>query len=188
MIEWAQAEAQARLSRVGTRWPHSRGVAEHAAWLCGQLPELDRELLVAGAYLHDVGYAPDLVDTGFHPVDGARCLLALGRDDLAAVVAWHACPGHEACRVMALEYALAELPEVVPLVGAAITWCDMHTNPNGEHVTLEHRLADIERRYGLEHLVARAIAKAETCLREACGLIDERLARVPDGPASRSGP
>jgi len=35
----------------------------------------DGELLVAAALLHDIGYAPDLVDTGFHPIDGARYLL-----------------------------------------------------------------------------------------------------------------
>ena len=32
----------------------------------------DCELLVAAAFLHDVGYAPSLNRLGFHPVDGAR--------------------------------------------------------------------------------------------------------------------
>ena len=27
--------------------------------------------LVAAAWLHDIGYAPGLVQTGFHPLDGA---------------------------------------------------------------------------------------------------------------------
>ncbi len=30
--------------------------------------------LVAAAYLHDIGYAPELAITGFHPLDGARHL------------------------------------------------------------------------------------------------------------------
>ena len=30
--------------------------------------------LVAAAWLHDIGYAPELVETGFHPLDGARYL------------------------------------------------------------------------------------------------------------------
>jgi hypothetical protein len=29
-------------------------------------------MLVAAAILHDVGYAPDLATTGFHPLDAAR--------------------------------------------------------------------------------------------------------------------
>lgn len=37
----------------------------------------DAELLRAAVILHDVGYAPRLAVTGFHPVDGAGFL----RDD-----------------------------------------------------------------------------------------------------------
>ena len=34
----------------------------------------DADLLEAAAWLHDIGYAPSLVATGFHPLDGARYL------------------------------------------------------------------------------------------------------------------
>jgi HD superfamily phosphodiesterase len=30
--------------------------------------------VVTAAWLHDIGLAPDLRDTGFHPLDGARFL------------------------------------------------------------------------------------------------------------------
>jgi HD superfamily phosphodiesterase len=30
------------------------------------------DALVAAARLHDIGYAPDLVETGIHPLNGAR--------------------------------------------------------------------------------------------------------------------
>lgn len=42
------------------------------------MSEGDRDLLVAAAWLHDIGYAPELRDTGFHPLDGARHLGSLG--------------------------------------------------------------------------------------------------------------
>ena len=39
------------------------------------------ELLVAAAVLHDVGYAPTVALTGFHPLDDARYLAGLGASD-----------------------------------------------------------------------------------------------------------
>jgi hypothetical protein len=32
--------------------------------------------LVAAAWLHDIGYAPELAKTGFHPLDGSAALAA----------------------------------------------------------------------------------------------------------------
>ncbi len=34
----------------------------------------DADLLEAAAWLHDIGYAPDLAVTGLHALDGARYL------------------------------------------------------------------------------------------------------------------
>jgi hypothetical protein len=50
----------------------------------GQLlrfPPAGTALRLRAAYLHDVGYAPDLVTTGFHLLDGARYLRSLGAGD-----------------------------------------------------------------------------------------------------------
>ena len=38
----------------------------------------DRDLLIAAAWLHDIGYSPLVVDTGLHSLDGARYLQRLG--------------------------------------------------------------------------------------------------------------
>ena len=54
------------------RWRHVRSVARRARWVAKQLALSDD--LMAAAWLHDVGYAPELVETGFHPLDGARFL------------------------------------------------------------------------------------------------------------------
>ena len=60
------------------RWRHVRSVARRARWVAKQLSLSDD--LVAAAWLHDIGYAPELVVTGFHPLDGARYLRREGVD------------------------------------------------------------------------------------------------------------
>jgi hypothetical protein len=65
-------------------------VAARAEELAGAVPPADRELLVVAAWWHDLGYAPDLVQTGFHPIDGALYLAAKGHSPrLCGLVAHH---------------------------------------------------------------------------------------------------
>jgi len=55
------------------RWSHTQGVAAAARTLAPILGG-HAGLPVAAAWLHDIGYTPALVVTGFHPLDGARYL------------------------------------------------------------------------------------------------------------------
>ena len=59
------------------RFSHARGVASQAERLASTATD-EGSLLVAAAWLHDIGYASALVDTGFHPIDGARYLRRRG--------------------------------------------------------------------------------------------------------------
>jgi hypothetical protein len=55
------------------------------------------DALVPAAWLHDIGYAPDLVASGFHPLDGARYLRSEGFGDrVAGLVAHHSYAAVEA--------------------------------------------------------------------------------------------
>ncbi len=58
----------------------------------------DAELIEAAAWLHDIGYSPELVETGFHPLDGARYLRDVHGADpvLCRLVANHSCAVIEA--------------------------------------------------------------------------------------------
>jgi HD superfamily phosphodiesterase len=77
------------------RWRHVRSVARRARWITKELSLSDD--LVAAAWLHDIGYAPDLVETGFHPLDGARYLRRVGVDvPVVSLVAYHSCAQIEA--------------------------------------------------------------------------------------------
>jgi len=49
----------------------------------------EADVLIAAAYLHDIGYAPALMRTGCHPVDAAIYLRELGEERLAGLVAYH---------------------------------------------------------------------------------------------------
>ena len=64
--------------RSEERWRHSRAVAHRASELAITVPETDRPVLVAAAWLHDIGYVKPLRKTGFHPLDGATYLRAKG--------------------------------------------------------------------------------------------------------------
>src|SRR5215831_202508 len=77
------------------RWRHVRSVARRARWVAKELALPDE--LVTAAWLHDIGYAPELVETGFHPLDGARYLRRVGFDgQVVSLVAYHSCAQIEA--------------------------------------------------------------------------------------------
>ena len=71
-IERARDLARLLLAEsISRRWSHSQGVgrkAESVAHLVGD----DASALVSAAWLHDVGYAPDLIVTGMHQLDGGN--------------------------------------------------------------------------------------------------------------------
>jgi HD superfamily phosphodiesterase len=94
---WAASVAERLLSPLGARWDHVSQVAEQARRISDIIPLADRDLLVAAAYLHDVGYAPELAKTAFHPLDGARWVRDHGPGGrLARLVAHHSCAIYEA--------------------------------------------------------------------------------------------
>ena len=54
----------------------------------------------------------------------------------------------------------------------------MTTSPDGEHVQVTHRLAEIHDRYGSGHLVSRSIRRATPLILEAVGHVSARAART----------
>jgi HD superfamily phosphodiesterase len=86
---WAKLQAERLMAPLGDRWVHVQAVADKARRVAAILPAEERDLLVAAASLHDVGYAPSLNRLGFHAVDGARFLRSDGQERLAHLVAHH---------------------------------------------------------------------------------------------------
>ncbi|WP_328411949.1 HD domain-containing protein [Nocardia sp. NBC_00403] len=170
LVSWAAELAHEYLHMLPRRLRHVEGVARRAA-LAGSVVD-DPAVLVAAGWLHDVGYAPALVRTGFHPVDGAEFLQQIGASDrLCALVANHSCACVEARnRGVAFDW----VDERTPLRDA-LWWADMTTTPDGADVTVAERLADVYRRYGETDVVTRSVREAEPALREAADLTEGRL-------------
>ncbi|WP_431897604.1 HD domain-containing protein [Nonomuraea sp. bgisy101] len=176
-VAWARGLANQLLEQpLPRRWEHSRGVGTRGEEIAPILGE-DAELLAMSAWLHDIGYAPDLVDTGFHPIDGARYLRDVhGADELLCkLVAHHTCAAIEAEDRGLLDILEREFPMERPDLVEAITFCDMTTSPDGLPVKVEDRLAEISSRYGPEHLVTGTIQKATPCILSAVRTVRERL-------------
>ncbi|MEU4339570.1 HD domain-containing protein [Micromonospora lupini] len=160
------------------RWSHVRAVAAKASsisWVVGD----DADTLVAAAWLHDVGYAPEVVDTGFHSLDGARWLARSGATPrLAALVAHHSCASYEA-EIRGLGDVLAaEFPREESATSDALWFSDMTTGPDGQDLSVEARLAEIRERYGPEHLVTRFWRSAEPTLLAAVQRHSSRVGRL----------
>jgi putative nucleotidyltransferase with HDIG domain len=162
------------LASVGDSWAHSKAVGERARSIAQAFAPDDRVHLIAAAYLHDIGYAPALEQTGFHAVDGARYLRSLGHERLARLVAHHSEARFEA-RLRGLDRELGEFPREPSAVADALTWCDMTVGSAGEPMTLHERTLDIALRYGQDHAAARALPWSMSYLSLALARTERRL-------------
>lgn len=185
--EWAEATARRLLAKaLPRRWAHTQGVAATARGLAPVLGP-DADLVAAAAWLHDIGYAPDVAATDFHPLDGARHLRDTEGADamLCRLVAHHSCAINEAIeRGLAGELA-AEFRPARRDLADALTYCDLTTSPDGHRLPIARRLAEIHSRYGPDHLVSRSIARSEPALTSAVGRVAGRLAAC-SAPGTRS--
>jgi hypothetical protein len=174
LAAWAADEARRRLAGVGTRWAHCDAVASGAEGIAVVVDPEDRSLLIAAAYLHDVGYAPELVVSGFHPLDGGRWLRELHLDRLAGLVAHHTGARFEA-RALGFEAAVASFADEESAVSDALTYCDLTTGPAGERVGVSDRLDEIEHRYGSGSVVVQALDSASRTLAVMVERTEQRL-------------
>jgi HD domain len=171
---WAKAQAERLIAPLGDRWLHVQAVADKARRVAAVLPAKDADLLVAAAFLHDVGYAPSLHRLGFHPVDGARFLRAQGQERLACLVAHHSGARFEA-EERGLVEELAAFPVEDGPVMDALTFADMTTGPAGQPMTLDERIGEIQRRDSPDDPVHRAILRARPLLGAAVQRVRTRL-------------
>jgi hypothetical protein len=178
LTAWAHDLARTLLAdSLPRRWAHVQGVAARARSLA-PVAGPDAELLEAAAWLHDIGYLPELAATGLHGLDGARYLRDVQHADpmLCRLVAHHSCAVIEAeerglAALLRREFDLPPQP-----LADALTCCDMTTSPDGEHVHVHRRLAEIHDRYGPSHLVSRSIRRATPLILQAVGRVSGRSA------------
>jgi HD domain len=157
------------------RWIHAQSVAARADDVTVVVPG-DADLLIAAAWLHDVGYAPAIVRSGFHPLDGARYLRDLGTEQrLCGLVAHHSGAAMEA-KLRGLDTVLiAEFPQEHSAVADALWYADLTTGPDGGVLTVEERLAEIAERYGPTDVVTAFVELARPELIAAVRRTEARL-------------
>lgn len=172
----AAHEAARLLGTSSDRWDHVTGVAAAAHAVVDVVPPEDAELLVAAAWLHDIGYSPAIAHTGFHPLDGARHLRSLGAPPrLCSLVAHHSAAVVEAKVRHMGAMLLAEFRPEESIVADALTFADMTTSPTGQRVTVDERLAEILDRYPATDPVHRTITESSEQLRAAVARVEVRL-------------
>lgn len=174
-LAWAQlAEALPR------RWAHTEGVGAKARSLDALFGDA-AEVLVAAALLHDIGYAPPLAKTGFHPLDGARYLRDTQALDetIVRLVANHSFALLEAEErgiraELEREFPIVEDPDLVD----ALVYCDMTTTPDGLPTSSVSRVNEIVSRYGSQSLVGRFIERAAPGIHASVARVSARALKA----------
>jgi HD superfamily phosphodiesterase len=175
--DWASELARTLLEvPLPRRWAHVQGVAAQARSLA-QILGGNADLLEAAAWLHDIGYSPEVADTGFHPLDGARYLRDVEHADvsLCRLVANHSCAIIEAEERGLADALSQEFPALDPILSDALAYCDMTTTPTGDVISVHDRISEIVERYGPHDVVTRFIRKAERQLVSSVVRTDQRL-------------
>lgn len=176
LVTSAHRCAETLLSEVlPRRWGHVQGVAARTRAAAPLFSPDDQDMLQSAALLHDIGYLPEIARTGFHPLDGARYLRDLGTDGrLCALVAHHSFAYREA-ELRGLSAELTEWVDEETPLRDALWWADMTTSPDGQPVTFDERIKEIQDRYGPQDVVTFFIRQAEPELRGAAERTEARL-------------
>ena len=131
--------------------------------------------VLPAAWLHDIGYAPELLATGMHSIDGARFLNDAGApDEVVSLVAFHTGAVFEAEERGLLEQLTqftAPNEDDLDLLILA----DLLSSPRGQRVTVPQRLDEILRRYERQHPVHRAVTRSRGHLEQTARRASDRI-------------
>ena len=186
LIEKARGLAKKLLRKdLPERWRHTQGVATRAAELTATVAAQDRSVLISAAWLHDIGYAPAIRHTGFHPLDGGLHLRAHGWGDRLAALVAH----HSGARFVPVERGfglrMAEFDFEDDAVSDALTYADQTVGPNGRRMTVPYRIAEAISRHGPDSPNARARVDRVPYLLAVADRVEQRLAEQPGHAAGR---
>jgi putative nucleotidyltransferase with HDIG domain len=159
------------------RLAHSKAVARRAEFLTLTVEPECAALLVAAAWLHDIGYAPRLRDTGFHPIDGARHLQTIGWPPAICNLVAHHSGARFVASILHLDRQLEAYPFSQDAVSDALTVADQTIGPKGQAMTLDERMSDMLKRHGPDSPNALAHPQREPYIRAAAMRVAARLER-----------
>ena len=168
----------AKIFTLGSdRWLHAQATARQAEQLAPVVGPIDRDLLLSAAWLHDVGYHPPAVRTGFHALDGAVLLQEAGWPPrLVALVAHHGETRFTA-RALGLDAELATFRREEGPVTDALVYADLAAAPDGRRMSLHERLDGLARRHADDPPALReAWSLRRAALIQAAARTEQRMA------------
>jgi putative nucleotidyltransferase with HDIG domain len=165
------------LGKCAPRWQHTVGVAGRAGELASRLG-LNADVLLAAAWLHDIGYAEGVMVLGFHPLDGARYLAHHGWPRCIVGLVAHHSGAAIVAEFLGLASALAAYPDEPGLMSDALTYADQTVGPAGERVTWKQRRTEMLRRHGPDSSNAHVDATRAPYLEAVARRIEQQLARA----------
>ena len=160
------------------RLRHLAAVAERAEALSVTVPATMVDTLVASGWLHDIGYAPALRQTGFHPLDGATYLRGEGWPDPVCALVAHHSGSRFVARIRGLHGPLLEFEFVEDAPSDVLTAADNTAGQDGSLVTISERLREKLHRHGPDWPGARANPERDDYIRTAAGRVAQRLASM----------
>jgi hypothetical protein len=131
-------------------------VADRALLLTSAVPDHEAPLLVAAAWLHDIGYAPQLRRTGFHPLDGGLYLRESGWHPLVCSLVAHHSGARYVAVVRGVGDQLAVFTDDDDALSDALTVADQTAGPDGAAMTITERMTDMLDRHGPDSPNAKA--------------------------------
>ena len=156
--------AREYVGQMDDRWAHVSTVGRVVQELLVSGMNEVTEDVVCAAWLHDIGYSPAVVVTGFHPLDGAKFLQSAGAPSAVVALVGH----HTGAAYEAEERGLADEWRALPCPDAdsldILTMVDLAIGPSGEPELDVDRIAGILSRYGEGDPVHRAVAKSRDLL------------------------
>ncbi len=160
LVREAQELATSLLRDVPGRLAHVRGAAVIAGMAAGALGVDEPDTVVAAAWLHDIGYSPAIVRTGFHPLDGALHLAGEGWPETTVLLVAH----HSHAAVLAPYYGVwrhyALFDHAHGDADDVITFSDLRAGFDGMGADPLDRIEDMRRRHIDRTLVPHEIGEA----------------------------
>jgi putative nucleotidyltransferase with HDIG domain len=174
----ARAVARDLLSDLPTRWRHTATVAARAAELSATVAPTDRDLLIAAAWLHDIGYSPALYESGFHALDGALYLERHGWPRRVCGLVAHHSGARFVARALGLQAALGRFTHELSAVSDALAYADQTVGPTGARLPIRQRMAEAVGRHGSGSAQARVHGPRRAHLLAAANRVERRLLRA----------
>lgn len=159
------------------RLAHVLTVVRQATTVASTVDAVDRDILIAAAWLHDIGYIPALLSSGFHPLDGARYLEHHDWPGEVCDLVAHHSGARFTAELCGFRDELRHFGFTENAISDALTVADQTSGPRGQLMTVDERLREMLERQGPESPNARAHTRRANYIRGAMTRVDERSAR-----------